>query len=305
MGEPLVTVLTPVFNNHNFINEALESIVHQSYQNLQILVVDDGSEPAISKVLRVNDDRLQIERMPHKGMPFGLIRRLELAKGKYFVVVDSDDALIPKSIETTVRIMEKNPRLGFCYGELNLMDETGKVYAEPRFAFYKSKESFIRAATVGPLSPCKHSSTLMRMDAIKEVGGYRPEFIMSHDTDLLVRLAKRFEFHHTPELLAYYRTHSNNVTGNIGYRIRAIVDQSRIINENIEGFFRKPVYIAGTTAIQLLKVFYHLFTEHRYHSNLGSFLSGRKEIDNRESIFSNKIFSNQLALYSKHGSANL
>lgn len=108
--EPLVSVIVPVYNVELYIEECLDSIVKQTYQELQIIVVDDGSTDASSQKVRpyLSDGRVQFIEQANKGLSGARNTALEAASGKYVLFVDSDDYLELTAIEELVRLMEKN-----------------------------------------------------------------------------------------------------------------------------------------------------------------------------------------------------
>lgn len=108
--EPLVSVIVPVYNVELYIEECLDSVVKQTYQELQIIVVDDGSTDSSSQKVQpyLSDGRVQFIEQTNKGLSGARNTGLEVANGKYVLFVDSDDYLELPAIEELVRLIEKN-----------------------------------------------------------------------------------------------------------------------------------------------------------------------------------------------------
>src|SRR5690606_28917246 len=113
MREPLVTVFMPVYNSEQYIREALESILNQTYQNLDILLVDDGSTDRSVEIIKsYQDTRIRlIQNEKNMGIPYTRNVGLKEAKGKYIAIMDSDDIAVSNRIERQIQYLETNPHI--------------------------------------------------------------------------------------------------------------------------------------------------------------------------------------------------
>src|SRR5690554_3918162 len=113
MNNPLVTVFIPVYNCENFIDECLKSILNQTYKNIEVLLVDDGStDNSVEKIKKYSDPRIRlIQNERNMGIPYTRNVGLKEAKGKYIAIMDSDDISMPIRIEKQVAYLEQHPEI--------------------------------------------------------------------------------------------------------------------------------------------------------------------------------------------------
>jgi glycosyltransferase involved in cell wall biosynthesis len=124
-SQPLVSVLIPVYNSEKFVADSLKSIISQTYQNLEILVLDDGStDQSIQKVKSFDDSRIQIfSHEINQGLIVTRNELIEKANGKYIAFLDSDDISYPNRIQLQVDFLEKNSDFGMLGSNVDIMLE--------------------------------------------------------------------------------------------------------------------------------------------------------------------------------------
>lgn len=116
--KPLVSILLPMYNAESYIRDCIKSILSQTYENLEILVMDDGSEDnSVPIVTDFNDKRLKIIKCKHNYIET-LNYGLKLCKGKYIARMDADDIMFGNRIEEQVSIMEKDETISFCSSQM-------------------------------------------------------------------------------------------------------------------------------------------------------------------------------------------
>ncbi|MFS8652378.1 MAG: glycosyltransferase family 2 protein, partial [Caldibacillus sp.] len=113
MSDPFVTVFMPVYNSGKYLVEAIESILRQTYRNLELLIVDDGStDHSIEIIKTFADPRIRlIKNDQNRGIPFTRNVGLKEARGKYLAIMDSDDISHPERIERQVAYLENHPAI--------------------------------------------------------------------------------------------------------------------------------------------------------------------------------------------------
>lgn len=263
---PLVTVLITAYNNIDYLNKAVMSADNQDYSPLEILIVDDGSNPPLlEKIVSTRNDIIYIF-MKHKGVPHGLIKGVEESSGKYIAILDHDDMLKERSISSRVEALEKDSSLAFSYGNISYIDEKGENYGDHKFREYNNRAEFIRDIIVKPVGPIKHGAVLFRKDILNQVGNYDTKLSSFYDSDLIIRLAKNYDFVHIDDYVLNYRTHRNNTTKKFSYRISSMKERFRLIDENFEGVSKKINYKTRIITITAFKVLYELFfiKRHRF-----------------------------------------
>jgi alpha-1,3-rhamnosyltransferase len=240
-NKPLVTVLVPAYNHENFIEEAIESIITQSYKNIELIITNDGSlDKTNEKILSMEDKcknrfvNFKYINRANKGLLMTLKEMEALINGKYMTLCYSDDIYLQNRISKQVSTLEENENYALCYGKMVGIDENSKIvkgeykskYSKSGFVFDQLLErNFIPAPTV-----------MMRTDIFKSVGGYDLGFYYD-DYPLWLKIAYDHPIKYIDESLVYYRTHGENVSSDI---LRTISFQEKVLLSwiNERGFKR-------------------------------------------------------------------
>src|SRR5690348_14154892 len=124
---PLVTVVTPPFNQGRFIRETIESVLSQDYPNLEYLVIDGGSTDETQEVLKAYGSRLCWVAEKDEGQADAVNKGLRKAKGEIFGWLNSDDTYLPGTISKIVQFFQAFPRVALVYGQAKYVDAEGRV----------------------------------------------------------------------------------------------------------------------------------------------------------------------------------
>jgi len=211
VAEPLVTVLIPVRQAGQFLSDALTSIVNQSYRNLEILLVDDGSPDDARDIINKFDDPRII--MLRDGLSLGVTTRLnqglDLARGKYIARMDADDIAAADRIERQVRFMERNTEVAVVGTAAALIDQHNRVIGAPRRSAFDDLSIKWRLIT----SNCiVHPATMLRARVVREYR-YAADYPVAQDYELWLRLAANgFCLANLPEVLLLNRHHGDAVS---------------------------------------------------------------------------------------------
>ena len=134
MDNPLVSVIMPVYNATKYVEEAVASVLNQTYQNLELLVIDDGSKDnSLELIQSFNDPRLHVFTQINQGANVARNRGLLEAKGEYVKFLDADDALYPEALEAQVKQMASLADNEEVFGDFDFMDGDGKVFYHHKF----------------------------------------------------------------------------------------------------------------------------------------------------------------------------
>lgn len=222
--KPLVSVLMTAYNREKYIAEAMQSVLASTYQNLELLIVDDGSKDRTLEIVRdiaAKDPRVQLHRNENNlGDYPNRNRAASLANGKYLKYVDSDDYIYPWAIEIMVECMERFPEAGWglCSMEYNPAYYF-PVVLSPKEAYeyhYKGLGLFKRA----PLS------AIIRKTVFDEAGGFKP-IRMAGDNEMWHRLAQRYPVVLMPQGMVWYRMHDAQEI-NVHYQFINVYEQIKI-----------------------------------------------------------------------------
>lgn len=207
-----VTVLMAVYNGARFVREAVESILGQTFRELELLIIDDGSTDETAAILDAvaqQDPRVRIVHQQNVGLAQSLNNGLATAVGEIIIRMDADDVALPERIERQLAYLAEHPGVAAVGSSLQYIDETGRPTHVGRYAL--APDDVFNALLEGN-SPMAHPSVAMRKSAVLAVGGYRPLFVHAEDFDLWQRLADRYQMANLPDVLLKYRVHGHNVS---------------------------------------------------------------------------------------------
>ena len=219
-NSPLVSIVIPTYNHAPMLQRALATVVEQTYQNWNAIVVNNFStDDTLEVVAAFNDPRIQCVNFRNNGV-IGASRNegIALATGKYVAFLDSDDTWFPAKLEKCVEILESGSDL-VCHAEY-WVDESGKS----RLVAYGPSEAATHHNLIYKGNRISTSATVVRAALLKEVHGFdvAPELISTEDYDLWIRLAaKSDKFAFISEPLGEYHRHDNNVSANIEKHLAA------------------------------------------------------------------------------------
>lgn len=211
--EPLVSVIIPVHNAEDVIENTLDSVLNQSYQNMEVIIVDDAStDSSREKIEAYEDSRLKkifLETNHHVCYSGNI--GFENATGKYIALIGHDDCWRADKLEKQISFLEEHPSYGLTLTWVNIIDENGENKNVENDIFYKTfrndnfkKEYWNRRLIVKGNSFCAPSACI-RSDILKRTGIYRYALVQLQDYDLWLRILRETEVYTIQEKLTYYR----------------------------------------------------------------------------------------------------
>lgn len=209
--KPEVSVIMPVYNMESYLKEAVGSILQQSFENFELIVVDDSSTDRSWDVLcTYYDSRLVcLRNIENIGNYPSRNKGMRVAKGKYICVMDADDIAFPDRIEKQFEYMELHPAVLAC-GSQFICIGMGNTYPKP----LKYQDIQLQLLKDNRFL---HPSLFIRTAVLKELGGYDERYRYSSDYDLACRLALRGEIVNMPDVLMQYRIHNTQISS--AYRL--------------------------------------------------------------------------------------
>jgi len=208
---PKVTVFIPVYNREEYVGEAIESILAQTFSDFEILLVDDGStDTSVEKIRAFSDPRIRLVCNDRNlGIPKTRNKGVELARGQYMAMLDSDDRAFPNRLEKQVGFLDHHPEYAQVGSWCQMMDKDGtplkKIKRQPVLSEDIHAQFLFRCAM--------SNRSIMARTAILREYGYRNDFPRCQDYELHVRLTKRYKVANLPECLVYGRIHPQQITG--------------------------------------------------------------------------------------------
>jgi len=205
--EPLVSIILPVYNDKAYLGEAIHSLLSQTYLNLEIIVVDDGSETSIAEIVKryQYDRRIKLYRLrENRGLPFALNYGIAQSKGTIMGWTSADNRAHPRWIERMVEELSRHSEASAVYSDYYHIDEEGLVIETKRMSAYKLNG----LQNGGP-------SLLWKASALRCTGGFDESLFGIEDRDFAVRLAMAGSLIRLPEPLYYYRIHGGSLSSRI------------------------------------------------------------------------------------------
>ena len=204
-----ITVLMPVYNAEKYLREAIESILNQTFQNFEFLIINDGStDKSLEIIKEYKDNRIKIiNNEKNLGIVKTLNKSIELASGKYIARIDADDLSLPERFEKQVEFLEKNPDVVLVGTAFNIIDGNNKIIQKknPPTSHQEIKKSLIR------VNPFCHSSIMFRKEICQQIGSYDENWQDVEDYELYFRIAKRFKMANLDQILVSWRVSPSSI----------------------------------------------------------------------------------------------
>ncbi|MGH7786514.1 MAG: glycosyltransferase family 2 protein [Candidatus Binatia bacterium] len=205
---PLVTVLMPVHDGAPFLRQAIDSVLHQTLADFELLVIDDGStddSAAIAVACAAVDPRVRVDRQAHAGLVAALNRGLDTIDSELIARADADDVNHPDRLALQVALLSAHPTVGACGSAVRTIPG-GAVWTLP-----ESPDALRALLLFGP--PLYHPTAMMRRDWMVRSGArYDPAFVHAEDYDLWERAARETQFANLSAPLVDYRRHSGQIS---------------------------------------------------------------------------------------------
>jgi glycosyltransferase involved in cell wall biosynthesis len=227
MDKPLVSVIIPAYNAEAFIEQTLESVLTQTYENLEVLVVDDGSTDqtaAIVTRIASRDPRLRLLHQQNAGVAAARNLAIQQSTGEFIAPIDADDLWYPQNLEKQVNcLFHSDPGVGVVYSWSSDVDKEGA----PLDGYHTSTvEGGVFITLLCHNFIGNASATLIRKACLDQVGGYNTYFKEQNaqgceDWDLYLRLAEHYRFRVVPEFLVGYRKISSSMSRDYGKMARS------------------------------------------------------------------------------------
>lgn len=209
MSNPLVSVVLSVYNGKEYLDEAIESILNQSYKNIEFIIIDDGSSDKSLEIIGSYDDkRIVVISRENRGLVSSLNEGIEIAKGEYIARMDADDISLATRIEEQVIFMERNLDVGICGTGIIAFGEDIKE----RPWLLSTADKTIKTELL--FSSCfAHPTVMIKKELIvKNKLFYDEKFLHAEDFELWTRMAEYTKFANLKRALLKYRIINDSIT---------------------------------------------------------------------------------------------
>ncbi len=225
-AEPLVSIITPTFNRADFINKAVNSVLAQTYNNFEFLIVDDGSTDSTRELVQpaLADPRLQYFHQENQGQSIARNLALSKARGDFVCFLDSDNYWPAEKLSTQIELFRKHPEYDVIYGDIIVVDENDREITRRNMRRYSGQiaKYMIR-------DNCVSMNTAMaRRKCFEELGGMSGKRRVADDYELWLKFSAKYRCLYVPEFLAYYRVMDDQISSD---KTRRFDSNWQIIND--------------------------------------------------------------------------
>jgi len=273
---PIVSVIIPAYNASQFIAEALDSVFAQTFDDFEVIVIDDGSTDDTREIVQKYQKKLKYVYQENAGPSSARNSGIRMAEGNYIAFLDSDDLWLPDKLEKQVAVFKANPKLGMVITENILFDERGIFCTKVGKKEYLMNGDlvaniFLRSGVVTP-------TIMVRRDVFDEVGYFEEYLRIAEDDNMWIRIAAEFDVDLLDESLTKVRGHQLRT-------MRLNFDQTSYIQDSINMLMNKY----GDPVRSRIKnlVPRKLFQVH--------FATGYQHFDRKESKLARKAFAKAIS----------
>jgi glycosyltransferase involved in cell wall biosynthesis len=213
---PLVSVILPVYNQEKYIVETIEGILNQSFQNFELVILDDGSTDQSARIIRLfaaKDTRIRAFFKSNSGKSNATNYLVSKAKGEWCAFLDADDVMLPERLERQVAFHQANPSIDASSSNCCYINENGNLFGKQRYPGLETIPHYKKSIRNGQFITCSFTGLMVSKSAFLETGGLITKFEPCEDYEFLNRFAdKGFVVLVIPEVLMKYRIHPNAIT---------------------------------------------------------------------------------------------
>ncbi len=213
--KPLVSIIIPAYNAKLYIAETINSIISQTYQNWELILVNDGSKDNTAEIIHsfLKDKRIQYHFQENAGVSVARNYGYSFSSGQYVAFLDADDLWLPHRIEKMVDKFQDEVSIGLVHSYMQVIDE----HSQLQNGVYKGKEGHILESLLlweGCNIPAP-SSILVKRDVVEKIGGFDKDLSTAADQEFFFRVANLYKVGMCKEVLGLYRVHGNNMHQNV------------------------------------------------------------------------------------------
>jgi glycosyltransferase involved in cell wall biosynthesis len=215
-GAALVSVVIPCYNQAHFLGEAIESVLAQTYPHLEIVVVDDGSADN-TEAVAARYPGVGYVRQDNQGLSAARNTGLRHSTGSYLVFLDADDRLVPQAVQVGLEHLQAHPECAFVSGTMNMVASDGALLQGPA-PFLPGIDPYAELLRDNRVSGIM--AVMFRREVFADVGVFDPSLKASEDYDMYLRIARQYPICGHESVVAEYRWHGANVSGNATLMLR-------------------------------------------------------------------------------------
>lgn len=232
-----ISVIMPCHNGERFLRSAVESVLRQSYDNFEIIFINDGSTDATEKIVcSFSDSRLKYFYQNKRGVSRARNYGIKLSNGEFIALLDSDDLWSVEKLELLVKRINRGKETYFLHSSYYVINEKDDIIGKIKLTQTSDilRRLLLEGNIIGP-----PSGVLVKREVFESVGGFDPLLSTAADWDMWIRIASRYPVGYIDEPLFKYRKHSSNMHYDIETQER---DSRKILHKSFDNYFLKGEY---------------------------------------------------------------
>ena len=221
--QKLVSVIMPCYNQAQYVRESIESVLNQTYQNIELLLIDNASTDGTKEVIKEFEkkDKRIVAIYHKKNLRFetSFTEGMGLAKGEYLAFTSSDDVWLQQKLDVQIAVLETHPEYDIVHSDALIIDENGNEKGTIR-EFYRLDPKEATGDVFHSLTKkniCCTSTVLIRRKCLQTADEWDPSLSFAHDWWLYLTYSRKHRFFYLTKTLAKYRVHSTNTTKKINW----------------------------------------------------------------------------------------
>lgn len=210
-SSPLVSVVIPVFNQGQYLSTAIDSVLAQGYEPIELIVVDDGSTDETPAVIERYGDRITSLRQPNRGASHALNRGIGTARGSLVCWLSADDEFLPGKLQAQVRAFSEDPGLWLCSTGFDVVDAAGSLIRRMQTPRWRHPDPFVAVFWDNPING---STVMVRRDLFDRLGYFDTTLRADVDADMWLRVAPVGRILQLDGVYLRYRVHGASLSAN-------------------------------------------------------------------------------------------
>ncbi|MEQ1349321.1 glycosyltransferase [Acinetobacter junii] len=230
-NQPLVSIVIPCYNHEQFVQDCIQSVIDQTYENIELIIIDDGSKD--NSVLKIQEmvrkcqnrfKRFEFRYRPNKGLSATLNEAIDWCCGEYFSVIASDDMMISYKTDLQIKVFQNNSDILGVFGNILLINDKGEKIKSPII----KERDYVFADVYRQNYYLPAPTQMLKMVEIRKVGGFIDGMIIEDWYIYLKLLENGGKMYLLKENLCFYRYHCNNTSGNFK---KMVLGRFQVINQ--------------------------------------------------------------------------